>query len=45
MVEKNQKKFENKRRRNFWSINPITRFKGNDKGYDRKRFKKEHIEI
>ena len=40
MVEKNKKKEDVKKYRNTWTINPRTRRKGNDKAYDRKKFKK-----
>ena len=40
MTEKNKKKLDAKKRRNLWSINPKTRFKGNDKAYNRQRDKK-----
>lgn len=36
MTEKNRKKEEAKKFRNVWNINPITRYKGNDKAYTRK---------
>ena len=41
MTEKNKKKLEAKKRRNLWTINPKTRFKGNDKAYNRQRDKKK----
>lgn len=41
MTEKNKKKLDAKKRRNFWTINPKTRFKGNDKAYNRQRDKKQ----
>ena len=41
MTEKNKKKLEAKKRRNLWTINPKTRFKGNDKAYNRQRDKKQ----
>ena len=40
MVEKNKKKQEAKKQRNMWTINPRTRRKGNDKAYNRKKYKK-----
>jgi len=40
MVEKNKKKEEAKKQRNMWTINPRTRYKGNDKAYNRKKYKK-----
>ena len=40
MTEKNKKKLEAKKRRNLWAINPRTRFKGNDKAYNRQKDKK-----
>lgn len=40
MVEKNKRKEEAKKQRNMWTINPRTRRKGNDKAYNRKKFKK-----
>ena len=40
MTEKNKKKLDAKKRRNMWTINPRTRFKGNDKIYNRKKYKK-----
>lgn len=40
MVEKNKKKEEAKKQRNIWTINPRTRRKGNDKAYNRKKYKK-----
>ena len=40
MVEKNRKKEDAKKQRNMWTINPRTRRKGNDKAYNRKKFKK-----
>ena len=40
MTEKNKKKLDAKKRRNLWTINPRTRFKGNDKAYNRQRDKK-----
>lgn len=40
MIEKNKKKLDAKKRRNLWTINPKTRFKGNDKVYNRQRDKK-----
>lgn len=40
MVEKNKKKEEAKKQRNMWTINPRTRHKGNDKAYNRKKYKK-----
>ena len=40
MTEKNKKKLDAKKRRNLWTINPKTRFKGNDKAYNRQRDKK-----
>jgi hypothetical protein len=40
MVEKNKKKEDAKKYRNTWTINPRTRRKGNDKAYNRKKFKK-----
>jgi hypothetical protein len=40
MVEKNKKKQEAKKRRNMWTMNPITRRKGNDKAYNRKKHKR-----
>ena len=40
MVEKNKKKLDAKKRRNLWTINPRTRFNGNDKAYNRQRDKK-----
>ena len=41
MTEKNKKKLEAKKRRNLWTINPKTRFKENDKAYNRQRDKKQ----
>lgn len=41
MTEKNKKKLDAKKRRNLWTINPKTRFKGNDKVYNRQRDKKQ----
>lgn len=41
MTEKNKKKLDAKKRRNLWTINPKTRFKGNDKAYHRQRDKKQ----
>ena len=41
MTEKNKKKLEAKKRRNLWTINPKTRFKGNDKAYNHQRDKKQ----
>ena len=40
MTEKNKKKLDAKKRRNLGTINPRTRFKGNDKAYNRQRDKK-----
>ena len=40
MIEKNKKKLDAKKRRNIWTINPRTRFEGNDKAYNRQRDKK-----
>ena len=40
MTEKNKKKLDAKKRRNLWTINPKTRFKGNDKAYNRQSDKK-----
>lgn len=40
MIEKNKKKQEAKKQRNMWTINPRTRRKGNDKAYNRKKYKK-----
>lgn len=37
MTEKNKKKTENKKRRNFWPMSPITRIKESKKKYSRKR--------
>lgn len=37
MTEKNRKKLEAKKRRNIWDINPVTRRKGDDKKYTRKK--------
>ena len=35
-----KKKEEAKKQRNMWTINPRTRRKGNDKAYNRKKYKK-----
>ena len=40
MIDKNKKKEEAKKQRNMWTINPRPRRKGNDKAYNRKKFKK-----
>ena len=37
MTEKNKKKLDDKKRRKTWGINPVTRCKGDDKKYTRKR--------
>ena len=37
MTEKNRKKLEAKKQRNMWDINPVTRCKGDDKKYTRKK--------
>lgn len=39
MTEKNKKKLDAKKRRNVWQLNPITRCKGDDKKYNRKKSK------
>ena len=39
-IEKNKKKKKAKKQRNMWTINPRTRRKGNDKAYNRKKYKK-----
>lgn len=39
MTEKNKKKLEDKKRRNLWQFNPVTRCKGDDKKYNRKKIK------
>lgn len=40
MKEKNKKKQENKKRRNFWPISPITRIKESKKIYKRNKIRK-----
>ena len=40
MIDKNQKKEDAKRRRNMWSINPVTRVVSNKRGYNRFRDRK-----
>ena len=37
MIEKNKKKEENKKRRNFWPMSPIARIKESKKKYSRKK--------
>lgn len=37
MIEKNKKKEENKKRRNFWPMSPVTRIKESKKKYNRKK--------
>lgn len=37
MIEKNKKKAEDKKRRNFWPMSPVTRIKESKKKYSRKR--------
>lgn len=37
MIEKNRKKEENKKRRNFWPMSPIARIKESKKKYNRKK--------
>lgn len=37
MTEKNEKKAEDKKRRNFWPMSPVTRIKESKKKYSRKR--------
>lgn len=37
MTEKNRKKLEAKKRRNMWDINPVTRCKGDNEKYTRKK--------
>lgn len=39
MTEKNKKKLDVKKRRNVWALNPVTRCKGDDKKYNRKKSK------
>ncbi len=41
MTEKNKKKEENKKRRNFWTIKPITHIVESKKGYNRARDRKD----
>lgn len=43
MTEKNRKKQEAKKYRTMWGINPITRCKGNDKAYTRKKKHKNRV--
>ena len=40
MNEKNHKKEEAKKQRNFWNINPVTRVISNKRGYNRFRDRK-----
>lgn len=37
MTEKNKKKAEDKKRRNFWPMSPVTRIKESKKKYNRKK--------
>lgn len=37
MTEKSKKKEENKKRRNFWPISPVTRIKESKKKYNGKK--------
>jgi len=41
MTEKNKKKLEAKKQRNFWGMNPRTRKQANGKAYNRQKSKKE----
>lgn len=45
MTEKNKKKQEAKKRRNLWPINPVTRRKGDDKKYTRKKKHKNRDDV
>lgn len=40
MTEKNKKKLEAKKQRNFWGMNPRTRKQANGKAYNRQKAKK-----
>jgi len=41
MTDKNKKKLEAKKQRNFWGMNPRTRKQANGKAYNRQKSKKE----